>query len=492
MKKASAILVTLVVFLFFGVTVYAASLGDVNNDGDVNAADARLALRTATGLEPEIVPGTDAYEVADVDFNGIVTAADARIILRAIVGIEPLPGYEEPEPPFEKELREKLSAAILDVDVYTTPGHGNYGFGFAIDENGTFVVPYDLIYKATNMYILGGMGYTIESVLAVDHATGLALLRVSGNVPYLPVSSTDLNEGDEVYTTDYLHSLHRMAVTDLDSGAFPDMTEHAICAELNNPRHWCDMKYYPMVDSSGSVVGIIMEENYANGKTTVNAIPISALPSPEQYNPRDLETFILDEWRVRMDFPEESFFLVQYGTGIFPLSIDNRMHPHKVELINPRRDCLDVKISRTGHDFISWIMEVIAKQPCENVPITIRSQGLYETTEHTVYISVLEEGGVGMVGVAHLPDPGVIWKMTPTEILSDDFLRITYRKSDTDLTSEELFFSYIEMLGAYGYEYVSESWGGGGHGYYFQLKKYGVTVAYYDAEDTVTIRYSYE
>ncbi len=60
MKKASAILVTLVVFLFFGVTVYAASLGDVNNDGDVNAADARLALRTATGLEPEIVPGTDA------------------------------------------------------------------------------------------------------------------------------------------------------------------------------------------------------------------------------------------------------------------------------------------------------------------------------------------------------------------------------------------------------------------------------------------------
>lgn len=63
--------------------------GDVDGDGNVTAADARLALRRAVELEtyPE---GSAEYLACDVDHDGKVTAGDARVILRAAVGLESL------------------------------------------------------------------------------------------------------------------------------------------------------------------------------------------------------------------------------------------------------------------------------------------------------------------------------------------------------------------------------------------------------------------
>ena len=65
------------------------TLGDVNGDGKVTAADARLALRRAVGLET-YEAGSVKFLACDVDGNGKVTAADARKILRAAVGLEKL------------------------------------------------------------------------------------------------------------------------------------------------------------------------------------------------------------------------------------------------------------------------------------------------------------------------------------------------------------------------------------------------------------------
>lgn len=62
-------------------------LGDVNNDGSITAADARLALRASVGLEKF----TELQILAaDTDKNKEITAADARMILRASVGLETL------------------------------------------------------------------------------------------------------------------------------------------------------------------------------------------------------------------------------------------------------------------------------------------------------------------------------------------------------------------------------------------------------------------
>lgn len=59
--------------------------GDVDLDGTVTPADARLTLRQAVGLESFTAT---AVILADVDADGAVTPADARKILRAAVGIE--------------------------------------------------------------------------------------------------------------------------------------------------------------------------------------------------------------------------------------------------------------------------------------------------------------------------------------------------------------------------------------------------------------------
>lgn len=63
------------------------TLGDVDGDGNISAADARLALRRSVGLET-YEEGSPAFLACDVDLDGNVSAADARLILRASVGLE--------------------------------------------------------------------------------------------------------------------------------------------------------------------------------------------------------------------------------------------------------------------------------------------------------------------------------------------------------------------------------------------------------------------
>lgn len=59
--------------------------GDVNRDGALSAADARLALRAAVGIGD--LPECERI-AANADGAGGITAADARLILRAAVGLE--------------------------------------------------------------------------------------------------------------------------------------------------------------------------------------------------------------------------------------------------------------------------------------------------------------------------------------------------------------------------------------------------------------------
>ena len=63
--------------------------GDVDLDGKVTAADARLALRRAVLLETFSEDSLE-FRAADVDFDRKATASDARLILRAAVGLETL------------------------------------------------------------------------------------------------------------------------------------------------------------------------------------------------------------------------------------------------------------------------------------------------------------------------------------------------------------------------------------------------------------------
>ena len=93
MKRRILRIVSVLLAALLAVSAFAPALaaklmpGDVDLDGKLTAADARLALREAVGLEKL---SDDALRCADADHNNEITAADARLILRASVGLETL------------------------------------------------------------------------------------------------------------------------------------------------------------------------------------------------------------------------------------------------------------------------------------------------------------------------------------------------------------------------------------------------------------------
>lgn len=88
-KLAAVILTALAVFInvlpVSSASVILCSGGDLSVDGQVTAADARLALRFAVDLEYY----TKAHlKIGDTNADGVISASDARMILRAAVGLE--------------------------------------------------------------------------------------------------------------------------------------------------------------------------------------------------------------------------------------------------------------------------------------------------------------------------------------------------------------------------------------------------------------------
>ena len=85
MKRLCILLFTLTLLCSLAAAAAAAPIGDADRDGTLTAADARLLLRAAVGLDP--VTG-ELRRDCDPDGDRTLTAADARLTLRAAVGLE--------------------------------------------------------------------------------------------------------------------------------------------------------------------------------------------------------------------------------------------------------------------------------------------------------------------------------------------------------------------------------------------------------------------
>ena len=98
MKKCAIRILAVItaVLVLFSVNAHAASLlaGDIDCDGSVTAADARLALRYSVGLEEF---DEQQLLISDVDLNNKTDASDARAILRMAVGLDGLVYIEATE-----------------------------------------------------------------------------------------------------------------------------------------------------------------------------------------------------------------------------------------------------------------------------------------------------------------------------------------------------------------------------------------------------------
>lgn len=115
MKRALLILlVAVLLFSVCGLPATAAKTrkaGDVDGDGSISSADARLALRRSVGLET-YKNNSPEFTACDVDFDGDVTAADARLILRGSVGLEDPATWKKPAVTVPKKLVAKDTVAF--------------------------------------------------------------------------------------------------------------------------------------------------------------------------------------------------------------------------------------------------------------------------------------------------------------------------------------------------------------------------------------------
>ncbi len=119
--------------------------GDINKNGTVTAADARLALRAAATLEE--------YEgiqklAADTDKDGEITASDARKILRCSAGVDSFA-----QPVKDVELGEEFI-----IDKLKNAGSGAYNWKCTVSDESAFEVS-DTIAPPENVEINPGTPY---------------------------------------------------------------------------------------------------------------------------------------------------------------------------------------------------------------------------------------------------------------------------------------------------------------------------------------------
>ncbi|MBQ6066949.1 MAG: dockerin type I repeat-containing protein, partial [Clostridia bacterium] len=115
-KLLALILATVMIFSTAVLLPASAAIlrGDVDHDGKISSADARLALRGSVGLE-ELT--ADFIMRADVDRNGKVESSDARTILRTSVNLDTIDqdDHEHQVENWENVLQKDGSAASYDI-----------------------------------------------------------------------------------------------------------------------------------------------------------------------------------------------------------------------------------------------------------------------------------------------------------------------------------------------------------------------------------------
>ncbi len=118
MRKIIFVIMVIILSSVMIVTSYGAAdipAGDVNGDGRVTAADARLTLRAAASLD---LLADTAFVAADVNQDGKITAADARTILRIAAGLDKTEDESIP-PDFKRFEDAMMNSFCVEFDYMT-------------------------------------------------------------------------------------------------------------------------------------------------------------------------------------------------------------------------------------------------------------------------------------------------------------------------------------------------------------------------------------
>lgn len=123
MKKIISVSIAIIMILSLTLSAFSAevTLGDIDANGKVTAADARSVLRVSAQLDTfnEV-----QFAAADIDDNGTITASDARKILRVAAELDT---FAENDVKPDTEIPEPLQALYDGKYKISTVESGDYG-----------------------------------------------------------------------------------------------------------------------------------------------------------------------------------------------------------------------------------------------------------------------------------------------------------------------------------------------------------------------------
>lgn len=257
--KFTAVLLTVLAVTVSIIPVSSASavscpFGDMSVDGQITAADARLALRFAVDLEYY----TKAHlKIGDTDSDGVISASDARMILRASVGLE------------------KFDPATVEVDESDFGEFINrpedYLFKWNVPEEpeitadpGTFTFTYYGRGHGVGLSCYGALsledgGYTYDRILS-HYYTGTTLLMCEEIPEVTYYGGTEVNT-EELVATIVLQEIYGIPGCENYEEALKAMT---VCVFTNLKRYEFNVYDIWSVGSTGNNTYENVPENLRN------------------------------------------------------------------------------------------------------------------------------------------------------------------------------------------------------------------------------------
>ena len=422
MKKIAAILLCVCMLLTLPVFAFAMQLGDIDGNGKVSAADARLALRAAVGLAV-YTQGSDQFTAADVNQDGRVTASDARIILRAAVGLQIL--TTNPSPPTDKtklsssEIYSLACSYTFEIRTQMTNGYA-IGSGFAISDDGKIVTNYHVIedgqsITATSYY---GETFQVVQILAYDADIDLAVLKINAMTDYAELNKTDYNTGDKIYTLGSSNGL---------TGTFSD----GVIAQKSRPvqENGVTVNYIqitapishgnsggPLIDEYGRVLGA-NTWTYVDGQNLNFSVPVYYLDQLNYSRPVSVAQFAAGTAAAEfsLEIPMTSFSLRKGAMVLIPISVNvpAGVSEYTLTVSKTKNSALRAEMGEWSGN--SLILYVFADDYVSSETMSVYVKG-YPETEVTLRFSVSSSNTISFyIPFSSVPDFGVMTGVAPME-----------------------------------------------------------------------------
>ena len=416
MKKLSIFLAFVLMFSALLLPVSANAPGDVDGNGGVDAADARLALRIAVGLD-DVKAGSPQFAAADVDDSGDVTAADARLILRAAVGLESLKGATPGQSLSSKEIYKMAAAYTFEIRVETDE-YSAIGSGFAIDKDGLIVTNYHVVQDANSIQVidLQGKEYPVTHVVAVDRHVDLAIIRVKGTLTPAKLNTKNYETGDTVYTlgssSGYTGTFASGVIANA-SVRLDDYNPGVTYVQTSAPISGGNSGG-PLIDEYGRVVGVntLTDES---GQNLNFAIPSSYILALDRSHPMTVAEFSKAEYEYReisIAFGEQKLSIRPGGYAAYALGVVSRQD--YTLMVKSSND--NVKVSLTDLGYGYTMLNVVAAGECKNAVVTVYIKEAPSVTCE-IRVTVTPSADIGYMGTYGTPDFGAVTGVAPN--LSD-------------------------------------------------------------------------